>query len=290
MAASSSLCEGLRAKAPLDKPKIIPFDEEKAPWRSAVAVILRISATGQTEVLMMRRTEQKNDPFSGDVCLPGGRQDPEDGVQGKEATDKVTAVREAMEEVGLDVENAQDFEYLGRLSDTRVSKRMIMCAFVFLLKPGRETPPLKLQEAEVQCAWWLSLEVLVQIEMTKLRKHYSRFIRKGPTVSLFGRSMAFLCMCDQVYFRSYLLPLPAGVDEKEQEKFVLWGFTLDVLSELIEHARGTNLVGMWPDGTPVVSAWDFWYTNDLYRIATGKKPRPKKRLRYQPKNKVVPLG
>ena len=50
MAASSSLCEGLRAKAPLDKPKIIPFDEEKAPWRSAVAVILRISATGQTEV------------------------------------------------------------------------------------------------------------------------------------------------------------------------------------------------------------------------------------------------
>ena len=59
--------------------------------------------------------------------------------------------------------------------------------------------------------------------MTKLRKHYSRFIRKGPMVSLFARSLLFLCMCDQVYFRSYLLPLPAGVDEKEQEKFVLWG-------------------------------------------------------------------
>lgn len=57
---------------------------------------------GDPEILFIKRATRTGDKWNGHVALPGGKRDPED------ADDAVTAMREAAEEVGIDLgpENA----------------------------------------------------------------------------------------------------------------------------------------------------------------------------------------
>lgn len=52
---------------------------------------------GDPELLFIKRAARIGDKWNGHVALPGGKRDPEDD------DDQVTAVREAMEEVGIDL-------------------------------------------------------------------------------------------------------------------------------------------------------------------------------------------
>lgn len=52
---------------------------------------------GDPEALFIKRTSRKGDRWGGHVALPGGGRDPED------EDDQATAIRETMEEVGLDL-------------------------------------------------------------------------------------------------------------------------------------------------------------------------------------------
>lgn len=52
---------------------------------------------GTPEVLFIKRAARKGDKWNGHVALPGGKRDPEDD------SDAVTAMREAEEEVGIDL-------------------------------------------------------------------------------------------------------------------------------------------------------------------------------------------
>lgn len=52
---------------------------------------------GDPEMLFIKRAARVGDKWNGHVALPGGKRDPED------ADDQVTAMREAMEEVGIDL-------------------------------------------------------------------------------------------------------------------------------------------------------------------------------------------
>jgi 8-oxo-dGTP pyrophosphatase MutT (NUDIX family) len=74
--------------------------------RAAVAVVLREGAVGR-EVLLIRRAEHPDDPWSGHMAFPGGREEPVD------ADLLATAVRETLEEIGLDLRVAG--RPLGRL-------------------------------------------------------------------------------------------------------------------------------------------------------------------------------
>jgi len=56
---------------------------------------------GDPEVLFIKRAARPGDRWTSHVALPGGKRDPED------ADDKATAIRETMEEVGIDLSNEQ---------------------------------------------------------------------------------------------------------------------------------------------------------------------------------------
>jgi 8-oxo-dGTP pyrophosphatase MutT (NUDIX family) len=54
---------------------------------------------GDPEILFIKRAARVGDKWNGHVALPGGKRDPEDG------DDAVTAMREALEEVGIGLDN-----------------------------------------------------------------------------------------------------------------------------------------------------------------------------------------
>ena len=99
-----------------------------AARHAAVALILNEGDDG-LEVLFMKRAEHPEDPWSGQMALPGGRRDPED------ASLIEAAIREAREEVGLDL---HPDDCLGRLDDLYGAGRLAsfdlsISPFVFYL-------------------------------------------------------------------------------------------------------------------------------------------------------------
>jgi len=125
----------------------LPLREPSAGPQAAVAVVLR-EAAGGLEVLLIRRAEHPRDPWSGHVSLPGGRREPSD------AGLLATAVRETLEEVGLDLAAAAP---LGALETMRprlaIFRRLTIAPFVFAL-PGAFEPRLS---SEVVRTFWLPL-------------------------------------------------------------------------------------------------------------------------------------
>jgi 8-oxo-dGTP pyrophosphatase MutT (NUDIX family) len=77
------------------RPGIVSTDPAAA--RAAVAIILRASPASGLELLLILRAERAGDPWSGQVALPGGRRDASD------ATLQDTAIRETLEETGIDL-------------------------------------------------------------------------------------------------------------------------------------------------------------------------------------------
>jgi len=124
------------------------------PARAAVAMVLRPGAARRSDVLLIERAHKAGDPWSGHMAFPGGRQDPED------ESPRVTAERETLEEVGVDLAGA---ELLGRLDDLagRHAGRpdgLVISAFVYHVP---EPPPLAPNE-EVERAFWLPVASLLE--------------------------------------------------------------------------------------------------------------------------------
>ena len=126
------------------------MDERGDPliW-AAVAVVL---APEPDALLLIRRAERVGDPWSGHMALPGGRRDP------SELDLFTTAVREASEEVGLDLRRQH---LLGTLDDvvprTPVLPPIAVRPYVFALD---HRPPLALNP-EVAAARWVPLDRLL---------------------------------------------------------------------------------------------------------------------------------
>ncbi len=117
---------------------------------AAVAAVVRFDR-GQPEVLLMQRAERASDRWSGHVSLPGGNASPGDPDL------QTTAIRETLEEVGLDL--AHSARLLGRLDAVQAIARgkilpMTITPFVFALTEDR---PLMLGP-EATAAFWLPLE------------------------------------------------------------------------------------------------------------------------------------
>ena len=136
---------------------------EHEKW-AAVAVLLRESASGP-ELFLIRRAEHPQDPWSGHMAFPGGRQDAGD------ATLLETAMRETREEVGLDLSN--EAEHIGQLDDLQAIARgkpqeTVIRPFVF--EVHRELP-VQVDDREVAEALWTPLLPLYRGEVDTVRPY-----------------------------------------------------------------------------------------------------------------------
>ncbi|HVO11755.1 MAG TPA: CoA pyrophosphatase [Vicinamibacteria bacterium] len=119
-----------------------------------MALVLREATAAGLELLFILRAEHERDPWSGHVGFPGGRAEPEDESL------QATAVRETLEETGLDLR--REAEPLGGLDEVRALARgrpvdLVIAPFVFhLLRPAEGRP-----SHEVVSLHWLPLQALL---------------------------------------------------------------------------------------------------------------------------------
>jgi 8-oxo-dGTP pyrophosphatase MutT (NUDIX family) len=127
--------------------------DDGSPRRAAVAIVLRHTPDSDVELLLIKRSDREDDPWSGHVALPGGRHDPTD------ATLQDTAIRETREETGIDL--ARDGLVLGTLDELRPRSAMlpsiIVTPFVAIVRPG----VIIGSSDEVASAFWVTLASLV---------------------------------------------------------------------------------------------------------------------------------
>jgi 8-oxo-dGTP pyrophosphatase MutT (NUDIX family) len=157
----------LRAK--LDSRESIGVEEPGSARRAAVALIFRAGADGSPELLFIKRAEYPGDPWSGQVALPGGREEVGDANLAE------TATRETREETGLDLERCATV--IGRLDDFRPQTvrlpEIIVRPYVVLLKCDAE---LSLSD-EVAMAFWVPLESLKRADAWREMSVHARGVQ-----------------------------------------------------------------------------------------------------------------
>ncbi len=133
------------------RPQKLPFRRRVA--RAAVALIHRRSKAGELELMFIQRAHREGDPWSGHMAFPGGR------LESADTSSRNTAMRETLEETGLDL--FRYGRYQARLSDllTRQHSRfrpMVVTPHVFEWV-GPEAVDLN---HEVQGRIWIPLSFL----------------------------------------------------------------------------------------------------------------------------------
>jgi 8-oxo-dGTP pyrophosphatase MutT (NUDIX family) len=176
----------------------LPTEEPEPPGlekRAAVALIVG----PHDELLFIRRAERAGDPWSGDMAFPGGRAEPHD------PSVRATAVRETMEEIGLDLHGAA---YLGALPPLRSPTRLPSANFgVF---------PFVFRVEAWPCAFTLSGEVAAVHRFTLERL----IVGEGRGTFRYDRN-------------GYDLELP----HVDLDGVRVWGLTLRMVDALVERVR-----------------------------------------------------
>ena len=155
---------------------------------ASVALILEEQPSGLS-VLLIERSTNINDYWSGQIGLPGGRSETSD------KSPQHTAERETLEEIGLDLSTAQ---YLGRLDIAPGGLKIVVSCFVYA---ADNNPVLRPDKREIADVFRVS----------------ARELKNPARIS----SVEFM-------FRNRPRRLPAlrVADDKEQP---LWGITYNLL-------------------------------------------------------------
>jgi 8-oxo-dGTP pyrophosphatase MutT (NUDIX family) len=138
-------------------------------FEAAVALILRTTLTGEVELLFIKRAARDDDPWSGQIALPGGRH-----AAGDESLE-ATAVRETMEEVALDLR--RDGTIVGALDELRprtlVLPPVIVRPFVATVAGDAALEPSE----EVAELFWAPLDVILDPASTRETEIVVRALR-----------------------------------------------------------------------------------------------------------------
>jgi 8-oxo-dGTP diphosphatase len=124
-------------------------DEQAA--NAAVALLLK-PRRNDFDVLLVKRVKNPSDPWSGQMALPGGKQEP------KDAGLKDTVMRETLEEIGITLNRCR---FLGALYAVRSEPKpdFKILPFVILLE---DEPKLKLNKAELETFMWVPYEEVIR--------------------------------------------------------------------------------------------------------------------------------
>jgi len=135
------------------------FDEQQEP-QAAVALVHALLP--EESILILRRTSNPRDPWSGHWAFPGGRRDPAD----RDLLE--TALRELREEVGIVLERHQMTE---RLPDSdagrRVGRVVRVAGFAFKVP---EPLPFTLQASEAEEAVWVPVAKLLDLRLHRMQE------------------------------------------------------------------------------------------------------------------------
>mgnify|MGYP001157877458 CR=1 FL=1 len=174
---------------------------------ASVALILEEQPSGLS-ILLIERSTNTNDYWSGQIGLPGGR------TETRDKSPQHTAERETSEEIGLDLSTTH---YLGRLDDIAPGglKIVISCSVYAVT----EHPILRPDKSEIADAFWVAV----------------RELNNPARIS----SVEFI-------FRNRRRRFPAlrVVDDKEQP---LWGITYNLLrnfNKVVHNATTMKQTGL----------------------------------------------
>jgi len=129
------------------------------PGAARAAVALVLAGRPEPSLLLVRRRERAGDPWSGHMALPGGYSSTTD------TTLEVTAVRETMEETGIDLTACG--ELIGTLDDLSPRSPYLPLIVVrpFVFAVDRELPATA--SAEVDEVVWLKVAELFDVANQK---------------------------------------------------------------------------------------------------------------------------
>lgn len=161
--------EAVRACAPRSAERDPPYFE------ASVALILRATSADEVELLFIKRAARGDDPWSGQIALPGGRRHADD------ASLEATALRETLEEVALDLR--RDGAILGALDELRprtpVLPPVIVRPFVATVS-ANAAPRASDEVAEL---FWAPLDAILDPAATRDTEIVVRRIRRrGPAI------------------------------------------------------------------------------------------------------------
>ncbi|KAH8593877.1 nudix family hydrolase-like protein [Bisporella sp. PMI_857] len=242
---------------------------------------------GDPECIFIKRAARLGDRWTSHVALPGGKRDPED------EDDRATAIRETMEEIGLDLTEGSVIS-IGNLPERVISTTwgkvplMVLCPFVFLYTRP-DIPPVKLNPPEIASTHWVPLRVLLSpsVRTYEYVDVTDRFARHGGIVvkvlarSILGKmrfSAIRLIPSESVYCTStveFFSPPEAATQAPKtsiaarlyqrylgdhaasadrSRPLLLWGLTLGILADFLDQLPPHSAVKLW--SYPTFTTWD----------------------------------
>ncbi|KAL2825456.1 NUDIX hydrolase domain-like protein [Aspergillus cavernicola] len=263
---------------------------------------------GDPEALFIKRASRVGDRWTGHVALPGGKRDPED------ADDRAAAIREASEEVGLDL-TTNDCIYVGNLPERVVTSSwgsvplMVLCPYVFLLT-GCDSPTLTLQPTEVASTHWVSLDALLS-PSSRTVEHVDMTQRLASTGGLMARLASRSMMGYMQFSAIKLMPtetlqcninLKRSVEsaqattwlqnfrswfrthrsDSQSPPLLLWGLTLGILADFLDMLPPHTAVQLWnypnftsPDLALIVNLLTYQLRRrNMHQVKLGVRRRP----------------
>ncbi|GKZ40575.1 hypothetical protein AbraIFM66951_004244 [Aspergillus brasiliensis] len=255
---------------------------------------------GEPEALFIKRASRVGDRWTGHVALPGGKRDPED------VDDKAAAIREAVEEIGLDLTKS-DCIHVGNLPERVVTSSWGTVP---------DSPTLRLQPTEVASTHWVPLRALLSsslrtvehVDMTQRLANmggllarlayrsmmgYMQFsaIRLAPTESLQCNSNpGYIPEGDQPpssliqRWKSWCLGSQTH-NTKQDQPLLLWGLTLGILADFLDMLPPHTAVQLWK--YPNFTALDLRFLINVLTYRLRKHNRSQVRSGARPSNTAV---